>query len=141
MIIAGRGVSGTGKTTAYVTVMDLAPTFIELAGAHYPSDGSVRPMLGSSMTALLTGGAESVHDDRYATVLYHAGYAFVRQGRWKLASIERPFREENFALYDLETDPGETTNLAAEHPKRLAELIEIWRSERLELGITLPEDL
>ena len=141
MIIAGRGVSTTAITSTYATVMDLAPTFIELADAHYPSDGSVRPMLGTSLTTLLSGEATSVHDDLYATVLFHRGHAFVRQGRWKLSSIERPFQEENFALYDLETDPGETTDLAAIHPERLAELIEIWRTQRIELGITLPEDL
>ena len=141
MIIAGRGVSATAKTSAYVTVMDLAPTFIELADAHYPSDGSVMPMLGSSLTTLLRGDAKSVHDELYATVLYHRGYAFVRQGRWKLTSIDLPFQEKNFALYDLEIDPGETTDLAAVYPERLAELIEVWRTQRIELGITLPEDL
>ena len=141
MIIAGRGVSATAKTSAYVTVMDLAPTFIELADAHYPSDGSVVPMLGSSITTLLSGDAKSVHDELYATVLFHRGYAFVRQGRWKLTSIDLPFQEANFALYDLETDPGETTDLAARHPERFAALIEVWRTQRRELGITLPEDL
>lgn len=141
MIIAGRGVSATAITPAYVTVMDLAPTFIELADAHYPSDGSVMPMLGTSMTKLLSGRATSVHDDLYATVLYHRGRAFVRQGRWKLTSIDLPFQEANFALYDLETDPGETTDLAVRHPERFAALIEVWRTQRRELGITLPEDL
>lgn len=121
--------------------MDLAPTFIKLADAHYPSDGSVMPMLGSSITTLLSGDAQSVHDELYATVLFHKGYAFVRQGRWKLTSIDLPFQENNFALYDLEIDPDETTDLAAVHPERLVELIEIWRTQRIELGITLPEDL
>ncbi len=141
MIIAGRGVKVSAKTSAYTTVMDLAPTLIEIADAHYPSDGSVKPMLGSSITDLLSGEATQVHDEQYATVLFHRGYAFVRQGRWKLTSIELPFDEKNFALYDLQTDPGETTNLATVHPERLAKLIEVWRTQRKELGITLPEDL
>ncbi|TDJ31284.1 MAG: hypothetical protein E2O59_01040 [Gammaproteobacteria bacterium] len=64
-----------------------------------------------------------------------------KQGRWKLTSIDLPFQEANFALYDLETDPGETTDLAARHPERFAALIEVWRTQRRELGITLPEDL
>ncbi len=141
MIISGRGVSVTAKTSAYVTVMDIAPTFLELADAHYPSDGSVMPMLGSSITTLLSGEAKSVHDEEYATILFHWGYALVRQGHWKLTTVDLPFQEKNFALYNLATDPGETTDLAAIHPERLAKLIEVWRTQRKELGITLPEDL
>ena len=141
MIVSGRGVNVSATTSAYVTVMDLAPTFIELADAHYPTDGSVKPMLGSSIKTILSGETKSVHDELYTTVLFHRGYAFVRQGRWKLTNIELPFDEKNFALYDLQTDPGETTDLAAVHPERLAELIEVWQTQRLELGITLPEDL
>ena len=38
MIIAGRGVGVSAKTSAYTTVMDLAPTFIEIADA-YRSNG------------------------------------------------------------------------------------------------------
>ena len=44
-------------------------------------------------------------------------------------------------LFKLALDPGETSKLAAEKPAKLAELIELWRSQRRELGIILPEDL
>ncbi|MGH7446858.1 MAG: arylsulfatase, partial [Longimicrobiales bacterium] len=68
MIIAGPGVAQRGSINrAYVTVMDLAPTFLELGGATYPADGSVRPMEGESMAALLTGDALTVHAADYVT--------------------------------------------------------------------------
>ena len=51
-------------------------------------------------------------------------------GKWHLSE-----------LFDLEADPGETTNLAATEMERLAEMIELWRVQRRELGIVLPEDL
>jgi arylsulfatase A-like enzyme len=42
MIISGKGVSSAGeKTIAYLTAMDLAPTFLELAGVEYPGDDSL----------------------------------------------------------------------------------------------------
>jgi arylsulfatase len=69
------------------------------------------------------------------------GQALVRQGRWKLAAIEAPFSEDKFALYDLELDPGETTDLSQQQPEKRKELLVIWRQQRLELGIVLPEDL
>ena len=42
MIIAGKGVGMAGvKSSAYLTVMDLAPTFLELASVDYPTGGTV----------------------------------------------------------------------------------------------------
>ncbi len=142
MIIAGPGVSASGAIeSTYLTVMDLAPTFLELAGATYPDDGSVEPMRGESMNAFLAGESEAVHDDEYVTTLYHAGYAYLRQGDWKIVNLEPPFSHEDFELFNVAEDPGETTNLADSHPEKYAELMELWWEERRELGIFLPLDL
>ncbi|MCH7822795.1 MAG: sulfatase-like hydrolase/transferase [Proteobacteria bacterium] len=142
MIIAGPGVVARGVIdSTYLTVMDLAPTFLEIAGAKYPDDGSVRPMLGESITKFLEGHADIVHADDYVTTLYHAGRAYLRQGTWKISNLERPFDEADFELFDLSTDPGEAVNLADDEPEKLAELIELWREERKSLGIILPQDL
>lgn len=142
LIIAGPGVANAGHIErAYLTVMDLAPTFIELAGARYPDDGSVEPMLGESLTALFRGDSDRVHDDDYVTTLYHGGRAFLRQGRWKIATLDPPFDESVFELFDIVEDPGETRDLAATQPEKYEELIELWRAERRRLGIVLPQDL
>lgn len=142
MIIAGPGVEAAGLIDrTYVTVMDLAPTFLEIAGATYPADGSVRPMLGESMSAYLAGEAESVHDDDYVTTLYHSGRAYLRQGDWKIANLEAPFSEDDFELFNLADDPGETTNLADSLPDKYDEMIDLWREQRRDLGILLPQDL
>ena len=53
----------------------------------------------------------------------------IRDSRWKL--IEN-FTSEGVELYDLEQDPGEKTNVAAEHPdqvQRLSERLVKWRDE------------
>ncbi len=142
MIMAGPGVSAPGTLNrSYITVMDLAPTFIELGDASYPADGSVQAMLGESMAGLLSGRAERVHDDDYVTTLYHRGRAFLRQGPWKIVTLDGPFDEADFELFNVVDDPGETTNLAETEADRYEALIELWRSERRRLGIVLPQDL
>jgi arylsulfatase len=142
LVVAGPVVAAADPINrSYLTVMDLAPTFLELAGARYPDDGSVRPMLGESLLPLLTGQAEKAHGDDYVTVLEHRNQALVRQGRWKLTSVDSPFQESGFALYDIEADPGETQDLSKQFPDKRAELLETWRQQRLELGIVLPQDL
>ncbi len=142
MMIAGPGVAARGVIdSTYLTVMDLAPTFLNIAGAQYPDDGSVRPMLGESITRFLAGEADVVHDENHVTTLYHAGRAYLRQGNWKISNLEPPFNEADFELFDLATDPGESNNLADDEPEKLAELIELWGEERERLGIILPQDL
>ena len=137
MIVAGAGVEHRPQPVSdYVTVMDLAPTFIELAGGAYPADKV--PMHGRSAVAFLSGTANAVHGDDYVTTLMYDQRAYVRQGNWKL---EQPFDERDFALYDLAEDPGETNDLSATHPQKREELLQLWRAERSRLGITLPEDL
>ena len=123
----------------YVTVMDLAPTFLELANGTYPSDKT--PMLGESAVAWLAGEADVIHDESYVTTLMYNQRAYVRQGNWKLLTLEQPFDERDFALYNLAEDPGETVDLALSNPRRFQELLQLWRDERIRLGITLPQDL
>ena len=142
MIIAGHGVASTGsKNSAYLTVMDLAPTFLELAGIDYPAGGSIEPMRGESIKAFLAGEAAVVHDENYVTVHSHEGRMLIRKGKWKLTNLERPFDESKLELFNLEADPGEMHNLVAAEPEKYQELLDLWREERRKLGIVLPQDL
>jgi arylsulfatase len=140
LIIAGNGVARRAEISdAYLTVMDFMPTFLELAGATYPQD-KAQP-LGESVRAYLAGEAEDVHGDDYVTTLAYQQRSFVRQGAWKLMTLEQPFDEQDFELYNLVDDPGETTDLSRQYPEKRAELLQLWRQQRRQLGITLPEDL
>jgi hypothetical protein len=56
-------------------------------------------------------------------------------------TLEQPFDERDFALYNVADDPGETTDLSSEYAEKRTELLQLWRRERGALGITLPEDL
>ncbi len=142
MIVSGAGVAESGiKDAGYLTVMDLAPTFLEIAGVVYPAGGEVQAMRGESINALLAGNADQVHDENYVTVFSHGGRAYIRQGKWKMSTLDQPFDESKFELFNMETDPGEINNLAEAEPDKYQELLELWREERKELGIVLPEDL
>jgi len=142
MIIAGKGVAASGeKSSAYLTVMDLAPSFLELAGVDYPTGVPMQPMRGESINALLAGKSQTAHDENYLTVHSHRGRVLIRKGKWKLTNLETPFDEAKLELFNLETDPGESNNLAIVEPDKFQELLELWRVERISLGIVLPQDL
>ncbi len=100
------------KGTAHL--IDLAPTFYDLAGITYPASFNgvtTNPLPGKSLTQLLFQGSE-IQKDR-SIFWERAGNRAVRKGKWKLVSIFPSYRWE---LYDIENDRGETQNLAASNP-------------------------
>ncbi|MFT3737412.1 MAG: arylsulfatase [Breznakibacter sp.] len=101
--------NGTGH------IIDLAPTFYELAQAKYPAtyNGTkTLPLAGKSLTNVLFGIEDLV--DRPVPLFWErAGNRAVRDGKWKLVSHHPSLKWE---LYDLEADAGETTNVAGKYP-------------------------
>lgn len=142
MIIAGAGLNmNMPINREYITVMDIAPTFLEIAGAEYPSDPAIEQMRGETMLPMLSGRATTVHADDYVTTVFHGGRAYIRQGDWKLMNLEPPFSESQFMLFNLANDPAEQTDLRSAMPEKYSELVRLWRQERAALGIVLPQDL
>jgi arylsulfatase A-like enzyme len=133
LIISGAAVKQHPDINhAYLTVMDLAPTFYRLAGAAYPAGKA--PLLGSSITDVLAGSADTVHNDDYITVLDHNNDALVRQGNWKLHSTDS-FSENSFALYNLLDDPTESTDVKTQHPEIYQRLLDAWQEKTKAYGI------
>lgn len=111
------------------TVMDLLPTFCDIAGIEVPQD---RVLDGRSLVPYLKG--EKVEEPIHET--YIVPGATVRQGNWKLLiKGQRPGGSHSStrgktdripadpgSLFNLEEDPGETTDLSKENPGMVAEL-------------------
>ena len=107
------------KGTAHL--IDIAPTFYELAGAKYPATFNgvtSHALVGKSLVPLLTGKATEVN--RGEPLFWErAGNRAVRKGDWKLVST---FPSYQWELYDLSTDRGETKDLASQRPEIVNEL-------------------
>ncbi len=109
-----------GENCDYVIdVSDMLPTFCELAGGLAPPG-----LDGVSIAPMLTGmGVQRRRD----FLIHEAGGAnSIIHGRYKLIS-----NRNEFALFDLVSDPGETSNLAASQEDRVAQLQRILREERV----------
>ena len=112
-IKGGRIAQGTGH------LIDLAPTFYELAGAKYPDKSNgveLNHLAGKSLTPLFAGAALKREEPIFWE---RAGNRAVRKGKWKIVST---YPEYKWELYDLEADRGETTDLAAKFPGVVNEL-------------------
>ena len=118
-----------------VITEDIFPTILELAGIKYP----IKNMDGTSIVPLLRGGKPLKRRTLFWNFPhYHYGppSAAVRKDNMKLIEwYEKSLSGEQktaFELYDLETDPGETKNLADSlkfKTKKLAGELQKWRQK------------
>ncbi len=132
MMIAGPGVEQAGSISeALVTVLDLAPTFYDLADVRYPDalDGVDKvPLRGTSLLPLLSGAAGQAHDPEYVYGLEHQQRGMVRKGNWKLTHYQRPFDEANFGLYNLGDDLAEQRDLKDSLPETYQDMLSEWHA-------------
>jgi arylsulfatase A len=103
-------------------LMDLFTTCVSLAGAPIPTD---RAIDGANLVPFVQEGKMPPHSEFY--YYYGPHLCAVRAERWKLHLMKRDYGGGKTPgslekcrppeLYDLESDPGETHEVGAEHPE------------------------
>jgi arylsulfatase A-like enzyme len=120
LVIAAPGTPARRLGDGPVSLIDVAPTLLNLAGLEVP--GAMR---GHDLTGALYGGEldpgravflESHFTGYYVSLAYQAA---VIVGADKLIEDTAT---RTFELYDLAADPGERRDLATRHPERALEL-------------------
>ncbi len=106
-------------------IIDLMPTFVELAGTEYPQtfDGhEILPVEGISMLPLLQGKQREGHQQ---LAWYWSKNRAIRQGDWKLV-WDKLNPDKKWELYNIANDRCEVKDLAKEHPDRVAAMAKDW---------------
>ena len=115
----GQTKAGTTSEVPAIT-MDVPATILELTGVGSASN---QAMDGRSLAPVFAGKPLDRDALYWHYPHYHPGgatpYSAIRAGTWRLIHFYEDGRNE---LYDLATDIGETENLAAGQPERVAEL-------------------
>jgi arylsulfatase len=121
---AGLKTSAGSLVDDVAHVIDVAPTFYQLASAE-PSDGSLQD--GVSLASVFEGN----HLDSDRQLYFdHGTGGGVRDGDWKASRLGG----ENWQLFNLAKDPGETQDLSAAEPEILRRLIDSWNTWREEVS-------
>ena len=133
----------SGRSDAFTTVMDLLPTFLEIAGTKHPGTTykgrNVLPLKGESIMPLLEGKRVEVHADDYAMGWELFGHAAIQQGGWKLLRMRPPYGTGDWQLYNLKKDLGELNDLIAQEPEIRDKLLELWEKYAADGNIILPD--
>ncbi len=130
-IVRLPGVIEAGTTSDRLTGFeDWLPTLLALAGADGLATGSTD---GLSFLPTLSGESQEARPFLYREFAGYGGQQSVRVDRWKAVRRRLKAQEAGQSivteLYDLRTDPGETTDVAGEYPDVLARLEQLMRAE------------
>ena len=124
LIMAGPGLPSDKSTTAFTYLLDLFPTLCDVLAIQPPAD-----LEGESLRPLWEGKQARVRDSVFLPFIQIQ--RAVRDERWKLIAYPKIGHRQ---LFDLQTDPNETTNLIdrpehAEHVARLQQLMQRWQTK------------
>lgn len=128
-----------GLRAQFHHVIDIAPTIYAAAGVAFPGkvDGAEQiPLAGLDMTYSFdhpdapgtrrtqyfeVGGHRAIYDDGWIASAFH--------GVPWLLSGSHPFDQDRWELYDLTRDFSQATDLSAQQPQKLSELVELFDEE------------
>ena len=138
-----------------VTVKDVMPTLLELAGIEHPGPGTfqgreVIAMEGRSVVPVLTGARASIREpgDFMGWELF--GKQALRQDDWKILYVPSiPSRDVRlpvlkpgqWQLYNLADDPAEMNDLAHTNPEKLQEMLALWEQYTQGINFIYPDTL
>lgn len=140
LVIAGPGLAAARiDTPAMMT--DIAPTLLEWVGAPGGgADKGVRPMTGRSLLPVLTGKADSVYARDEVRVIEVSGNTALYKGDFKITRSVLPLGDGRWRLFDLASDPGETTDLSIARHQLLTEMVAEYDAYAKRVGVlTMPE--
>ncbi len=130
LIASWPGTIKPGSTSDLVSAFwDWLPTLCEISGIKTPDD-----IDGISFLPELKGQKQQQHQYLYWEFPEYGGQQAVLLGKWK--AIRKNMQKGNkiWELYNLELDPVESTDVAANHPSVIKEVEEIVKKEHVKSG-------
>ena len=133
LIIAGPGIEPV-KIDSPAMVSDIAPTLLEWVGAP-PAPPESKSMTGRSLLPVLLGDADSAYAPNDIRAIEVSGNSALFKGDFKITRSVPPAGDGVWRLYNMKTDPGETTDLSSAEPDVRADLIASYAAYAEEMGV------
>ncbi len=146
LIIAGKSISESARIShAFSYVTDITPTILTLTKTASPSNRfggrPVEPISGRNLTPLLHQKTDRIYQATDYVGYELGGHAALFQGDYKIVFNRGPVGDNQWHLYNIVTDPGETLDLSAELPQQLQTMLGNFEQyKRNNKVLPVPED-
>lgn len=121
VVVWPSGIAPNQTTDQMAVGYDIVPTITNLLGIGKPSYAD-----GVSLLPTLLGKQQAEqHECLYWENVDNYGHIALRAGKWKLLGRNMSYDEPMFELYDLSVDPTESTDVSAENPVVVFQLVDL----------------
>lgn len=151
LIIKAPNAATGGIEGRFNTLKDLTPTLLDLAGVSKATPVGKTPLQGKSLMDELTNPQPEQQLFMGTEVLEMNGNRQVRQGSFKATYYSQtpygltPKQVGSdlsvWKLYDIQADPGETTDIAKDYPEVLSRLIQEYEAYSQRVGVVELSDI
>ena len=137
LIVSGRPLGNMPKqTAAFAWATDIAATILSFASVDLPGERyggrPVLPVTGRDLTPIVRGKTDRVHGEDDAIGYELTGQAALFKGDFKIVRNLPPLGDGQWRLFNIISDPGETADLASEHPERFHRMLSDYETFQLE---------
>ena len=121
-------------------VIDIAPTLLDIAGIANQSPAGIEPIRGRSLYPLITRAEASVREPDEIVAFETAGNVALFMGDYKLSRNRPRYGDNQWKLFNIAIDPGETQDLSASQPELFQRMRQHYQSWADEVGaLEVPE--
>lgn len=137
-----KQIAAKSRSDELLSVMDVTPTLLELAGTQHPGnrygERDIFPMMGRSMLPVLTGAKQYVREPSDTIAWETWGERVIMNREWKAMMAPAPYGNGSWQLFNLQDDLGESTDQSATKKDKLRELVGKWDDYAQDVGVVLP---
>ena len=146
LIIASEAISKSARiTNAFTYVTDITPTILDLTDTKAPAQRfggrPVETISGRSLAPLLNQESDRIYQSTDYVGYELGGHAALFQGDYKIVFNRGPAGDNQWRLYNIVRDPGETRDLSSELPQQLQAMLGNFEQyKRDNKVLPIPED-
>ena len=135
LVFSGPQIPVDTSINAFSLITDVTPTILSLAGIDNPKDAPIGPMNGKNLVPLLKGQATRVYAPNEPVGMEAAARCVLFKDKMKIVKNGKPYGDNVWRMFDLEKDPGETTDLKTALPEQFSEMTQDYTNYVQKFGV------
>ena len=116
LIIHGAALPANIKSNEFCFFTDIAPTIYDIAGLSTSANKGYAPITGKSMLPHMLNSSVPIYEQDEGVGLEAANSSAYFLNGYKIVKNNIPLGDSQWHLYHIETDPGETKEIASQQP-------------------------
>ena len=140
LIISGKNIPIGHQTNAFCFITDIVPTILELVGKEPRSNNLYAPITGKSLLPHIHDLSQPVYQEDEGVGLEVANSSAYYLGDFKIVKNNIPLGDNNWYMYNLKTDPGETKDLAKTMPDKYELMMDQYTEYAKSVGVIEMEE-